>query len=174
MPSRIEKPKNAFKAHYLSKEVVRLTGLSKYMVSYLRQIELLVPIEPLDSRRSDKRPRYGKARLYTFSDILLGRSLCKLLSAGVSVKEIEEAVRVLREKLGGVPQDLVRTRVTMIGKRILIASPNEPPVELTADGQLAFSYMLDVKQLHGEASKVIAARHGMDERRVARHQKLLA
>lgn len=157
----------------MSKEVVRLTGLSKYMVTYLYRVGLLVPM-PCRQDQHASRPRYGKARLYTFSDILLGRSLRTLLAAGVSVKEIQEAVRVLRHKLGGVPHDLTKTRVTMVGKRVFVASPDEPPVELTADGQLAFSYMLDLGQLQSAASKVISARDDMDLRRVHRHRKSLA
>ena len=158
----------------MSKELAQLSGLSPYMVTYLRQVGLLVPVASETSQGSGERPRYGKARLYKFSDILLGRSLRKLLDAGVSVKEIEESVRVLREKLGGVPGDLTTTRVTIIGKRIFLAPPNEQPVELTADGQLAFSYMLDLEGLQHAASKVIASRDARDERRVARHQGAVA
>lgn len=156
----------------MSKELAHLSGLSGYMVTYLRQVGLLLPIGHETSTPAAQRPRYGKARLYRFSDVLLARSLRKLLDAGVSVKEIEESIRVLREKLGGVPRDLTTTRVTIIGKRIFVASPNEQPVELTADGQLAFSYMLDLKGLQQEAFKVIANRDGRDDRRVTRHRPL--
>jgi len=173
MVTKSSKNNDVVKAYYMSKELAYLTGLTHNMVTYLRRIELLVPLQPTN-RPQLNRPRYGKARLYTFSDVLLGRSLRKLLDAGVSVKEIQESIRVLRDKLGGVPRDLATARVTIVGKRIYLAPPHEHPVELTGDGQLAFSYMLDLKQLEGAASKIIAARDSSDNRRVVRQQGSLA
>ena len=164
--------KDVLRAYYMSKELAQLTGLTTYMVTYLRRIGLLVPAAP--DEPSLGRPRYGKARLYTFPDLLLGRSLRKLIDGGVSVKEIEQSVRVLRDKLGGVPRDLSTTRVTIIGKRIFFAMPHDPPVELTNDGQLAFSYMLDIDQIHESALRVITERDSTDRRRVGRQQNLLA
>jgi DNA-binding transcriptional MerR regulator len=174
MPTSCKKTAVALKAYYMSKEVAHLTGLTTYMVTYLGRIGLLIPVSPASDKGVLHRPQYGKARLYTFADLLLGRSLRKLLDAGVSVKEIEKSIRVLRDKLGGVPQDITNTRITIIGKRIYFAPPDQPPVELTGNGQLAFSYMLNIQQLQGAALKMLTARDSMDDRRVQRHERLLA
>jgi DNA-binding transcriptional MerR regulator len=165
-------PKNQIvKAHFLSKELANLCGLSGYMVSYLCRQGLLNPKILVAAQQPNSGRRFGKARLFSFADLLLGRSISKLLHAGVSVKHVHASMRVLEEKLGRARLDLTRARITIIGRQIYLESHGESPVDLTNDGQLAFSYMLELDQLRARADKVIAGRSKSDRQRVLRHSK---
>jgi DNA-binding transcriptional MerR regulator len=159
---------NSLKTHFLSKELSALSGLSHYMVSYLCRERLLKP-KVYSGKRQDAERRFGKARIFSFADVLLARSIRKLLIAGVSVKQIKVSIEVLEAKLGKAPDDLARLHVTIIGKRIYLEPSSGPPVELTHDGQLAFSYMLEVDQLRSEAGRLVASRTESDRDRVRRH-----
>lgn len=158
------------KTHFLSKELSALSGLSQYMVSYLCRERLLKP-KVLSGKRPDAERRFGKARLFSFADVLLARSIRKLLIGGVSVKQVQLSIQVLEAKLDKAPEDLTRLHVTIIGKRIYLEPPSGPPVELTHDGQLAFSYMLEVDQLRSEAGRLVAGRTESDRERVRRHSQ---
>ena len=156
------------KTHFLSKELSALSGLSQYMVSYLCRERLLKP-KVLSGNWHEAERRFGKARMFSFADVLLARSIRKLLVAGVSVKQVQLSIQVLEAKLGKAPEDLTRLHVTIIGKRIYLEPPSGPPLELTHDGQLAFSYMLEVDQLRAEAGRLVAGRTESDRERVRRH-----
>lgn len=166
MPARIDN----LKTHFLSKELSALSGLSQYMVSYLCRERLLKP-KVLSAERHGTERRFGKARLFSFADVLLARSIRKLLVAGVSVKQVQLSIQVLEAKLGKAPEDLTRLHVTIIGKRIYLEPSSGPPVDLTHDGQLAFSYMLEVDQLRSEAGRLVAGRTESDRERVRRHSE---
>lgn len=162
---------DTLKAHFLSKELAQLSGLTDYMVSYLRREELLKPKVLTGENRLDAGPRFGKARMFSFSDVLLARSIRKLLSAGVSVKQLRKSIEVLEGKLGKARQDLTRLHVTIIGKQIYVEPSGSAPVELTHDGQMAFSYMLELDQLRTEAGKLVTNRTTADRKRVRRHSQ---
>jgi DNA-binding transcriptional MerR regulator len=160
----------SLKTHFLSKELSALSGLSQYMVSYLCRERLLKP-KLVRGKRDNTERRFGKARMFSFADVLLARSIRKLLIAGVSVKQVHRSIQVLEAKLGQAPEEFTRLHVTIIGKRIYLEPPNGPPVELTHDGQLAFSYMLEVDQLRSEAGRLVAGRTESDRERVRRHSE---
>lgn len=161
---------DSLKTQFLSKELSALSGLSQYMVSYLCRERLLKP-KALSGKCNDGERRFGKARIFSFADVLLARSIRKLLIAGVSVKQVQLSIQVLEAKLDKAPEDLSRLHVTIIGKRIYLEPLGEPPVELTQDGQLAFSYMLEVDQLRSEAGRLVAGRTESDRERVRRHSQ---
>jgi len=144
-----------------------LSGLSSYMVTYLCRTELLRPSITLIDTLA--RSGYGRARLFSFSDVLLARSLAKLLAAGVSVEAIRTSVAVLEQKLGKEPGSLITTPVSIVGEQIYLEALDGAPVALSQHGQMVFSYMLDVDQIRVDASKVVTARSKADKARVSRH-----
>jgi DNA-binding transcriptional MerR regulator len=129
------------KHYFTSDDLVRYTGLSRHMVNYLCRYGILEPTLSSERRR-------GLRRRFSYTDLLLGRSIGHLLSAGVSVLALRQALSTLRKKLSAVPLALFDSRsIAIVGNDVYISKPGQPPVELTADGQLAFQFVLDARQL---------------------------
>lgn len=156
------------KTHYLSKELAKLSGLSGYMVSYLCREGLLRPKVKVRAATLVASRGYGRARMFSFADVLLARSIRKLLDAGVSTRQVRTSIRVLEQKLGQLPYDLVNARVTIVGKTIYLETRLSAPIELTSDGQMAFSYMLDLRQIRSRADRLVSERTVSDRGRIIR------
>ena len=130
------------KHHFTSNDLVRYAGLSRHMVNYLCRYGILEPTLSSERRR-------GLRRRFSYTDLLLGRSIGHLLSAGVSVLALRQALSTLRDKLSAVPLASFESRsIVIVGNAVYISKPGQPPVELTSDGQLAFQFVLDARQLH--------------------------
>lgn len=125
------------KEHFTVGELVKFTGLSPHMVNYLCRHELLVPT--LSELR-----RRGVKRCFSYADLLLGRSIAKLLNAGVSVLALRKALQTLHGLIGEIPLTAFDTRKVAIGgDSVYLAEPGEPVVDLSSRGQLAFQFVLD-------------------------------
>ena len=120
-------PESAPKEVYSRAEVRRLLGLRE--------------------RRLQSWERQGLAprlSIYTFSDIIVLRTLTRLREAGVPVLKIREAVAALREKLDLGTDPLKELKIFSDGKRIAVqvgASKMEP-----VSGQLLLDF--DPAELH--------------------------
>jgi hypothetical protein len=92
--------------------------------------------------------RRGLVRKFSYADLLLGRAVATLLSAGVSVIALRRALGTLRRKLKAVPLAAFQSRaIAIVGSGVYIAEPGESLIDLSADGQLAFHFVLDAGQL---------------------------
>lgn len=129
------------KDHFTTDDLVRYTRLSRHMVNYLCRYGILAATLSPERRR-------GMRRKFSYADLLLGRAVAKLLSAGVSVMALQRALRTLRRKIGAVPFAIFESRaIAIVGNGVYISEPNEPLIELTAQGQMAFQFVLDATQL---------------------------
>jgi hypothetical protein len=118
-------------------DIVRYADLSSYMVGYLCRYRILRPTLSTVRRR-------GVRRRFSFEDLLLARAIAKLLSAKVELSSVRSALRTLRSKMTGVPPSVLATKqIVILGKSVYLTRLGESAVELTADGQLAFHFMLD-------------------------------
>jgi DNA-binding transcriptional MerR regulator len=125
-------------------DLIRLADLpSRHMVAYLCRCELLHPSLSRERKR-------GRARQFSFQDIVLARVLSKLLSNGVSVANLKRALGTLREKLRITPERMRLQHVAIIGQKVFMSETPSIITELTADGQLAFCFMLQVDDLLAE------------------------
>lgn len=130
-----------------TKDVVRHSGLSAHMVGYLCRSGILRPTLSKVRRR-------GLRRRFSFADLLLARSIAKLLAAKVEVSAIRGALRTLRSKVESVPPAVLATRrIVIIGRAVYLTRPGADAVELTADGQLAFQFMLDTTGVRAREPK---------------------
>jgi DNA-binding transcriptional MerR regulator len=129
------------KAHFTTDDLVRYAKLSRHMVNYLCRYGVLEPTLSTERRR-------GLDRKFSYADLLLGRAVATLLSAGVSVIALRSALNTLRRKLKAVPLALFQSRaIAIVGSGVYISEPDQPLVDLTANGQLAFHFVLDATQL---------------------------
>jgi DNA-binding transcriptional MerR regulator len=129
-------------------DIVRYSNLSSHMVGYLCRYRILRPTLSTVRRR-------GVRRRFSFEDLLLARAIAKLLSAKVELSSVRSALRTLRSKMIGVPPSVLATKqIVILGKSVYLTRLGESAVELTADGQLAFHFMLDTTDVrtHARAS----------------------
>jgi hypothetical protein len=129
------------KDHFTTHDLVRYAKLSRHMVNYLCRYRVLEPTLSTERRR-------GLGRRFSYADLLLGRAVATLLSAGVSVIALRRTLGTLRRKLTAVPLALFQSRaIAIVGSGVYISEPGQPPVDLTANGQLAFHFILDASQI---------------------------
>jgi DNA-binding transcriptional MerR regulator len=120
-----------------TRDIVRHSKLSVHMVGYLCRSGILCPTLSKIRRR-------GLRRRFSFADLLLARAIAKLLNAKVEISAIRAALRTLRSKLDKIPPPVLATRrVIIIGRAVYLTNKDAAVVELTAQGQLAFHFMLD-------------------------------
>lgn len=146
--------------HFLTGELRELAGLTKPMVDYLCRHGLLQP------SKSPRRERgYGKRRRFDFSDVLLARSIRKLLDADVSVLSMRTALIQLRQLLG--EQATLRDRRIVICDGVPhLTQPDRPPVNLLSGGQMTFSFVLDIKDTWRKAEPLAIRRKESERARI--------
>ena len=110
-----------------------LAGLSVPMVDYLCRTGVVHP------SASQRRVR-GKVRRFTFADLVLLRTLAALLSRGISVARIKEALKTLRRRYPVSSEDVLAERYLVTdGKWVFFKGKNAPLEEVNRGGQFAFS-----------------------------------
>ena len=128
----------ALKKQFSSRDLAALSGLSAHMVNYLCRCDVLRP--SLSSER-----RHGVPLKFSFADVVLTRAIARLLDAGASVIALKRALSTLRRKLQGVSQDALRNRrVVIVGQSVYLPDDDARIIDLTANGQIAFDFVLDV------------------------------
>jgi DNA-binding transcriptional MerR regulator len=150
---------------FYSGEVQQLSGLSKHMVDYLCRHGVLTV------SRSQARG-YGKRRRFNFTDILLARSIRELLQAGVSVLSMRTALDELRRQLhSDSPATLRDKRVVIRGGVPYLSRLDDPPTDLLARGQMAFSFVLEIEDLWQKAGPLHEQREAAKWSRIERALK---
>ena len=120
-----------------TEDIVRHSKLTTHMVGYLCRYEILCPSLSRTRQR-------GLRRRFSFADLLLARAIATLLSAKVEVMSVRKALQTLRSKIERIPPSVLAShRVVIVGQAVYLNEPNNRVIELTADGQLAFQFMLD-------------------------------
>ena len=131
---------------------------SPHMINYLIRNEIIEPSVP--------RPRgKGKKRLFTFGDVVRLKLIRKILDQKISVKHLKKAIQTSRDlKLlsfsdSGIfsGENPVKYMVSD-GKNLYFKKNHKGVINLTLGGQMAFSFMLDLDQIHQEISKKAASK----------------
>jgi DNA-binding transcriptional MerR regulator len=128
---------------YTTKEVVKLSGLSKTTLDYLVRSGLSVP------SRSKKKGKRGAPRLYSFGDIVTLRAIKELLEAGISVIQLRRSLNRLfvgknEITVGKIPSKYLVTD----GKDLYYWDKDEVLENLSCGGQLAFAFIIDIVPVH--------------------------
>lgn len=133
-------PNRTFRIH----EAVALTGFSKYMLDYLAREKIFAPQEAAPSR--------GKARQYSFADLVLLRALHHLCQDRGRVRHLREALKRFRDEFGSLAVgQKVRQLLFVQGNELCVRSAAEAGRELRT-GQLTFSFMVDLERIVEEVS----------------------
>jgi DNA-binding transcriptional MerR regulator len=109
--------------------VHKLVGISYRQLDYWARTGLVTP----SVRAADGS---GTQRLYSFTDVVELRIIKRLLDAGVSLRQIRDAIGYLRKESGGKP--LSDITLMSDGNRIYACHSNEEVVDVLSNGQAVF------------------------------------
>jgi DNA-binding transcriptional MerR regulator len=131
--------------------VIKLVGISYRQLDYWARTSLVTP----SVRAADGS---GTQRLYSFTDVVELRIIKRLLDAGVSLRQIRDAIGYLRQEAGGKP--LSDVTLMSDGNRIYACHSGEEVVDVLSHGQAVFGIAVgrvwadtegDLAHLPGEA-----------------------
>ena len=109
--------------------VYKLVGITYRQLDYWARTGLVTP----SVRAADGS---GTQRLYSFTDVVELRIIKRLLDAGVSLRQIRDAIGYLRKESGGKP--LSDITLMSDGSRIYACHSNEEVVDVLSNGQAVF------------------------------------
>jgi DNA-binding transcriptional MerR regulator len=109
--------------------VINLVGITYRQLDYWARTGLVTP----SVRAADGS---GTQRLYSFTDIVELRIIKRLLDAGVSLRQIRDAIGYLRKESGGKP--LSDITLMSDGHRIYACHSGEEVIDVLSGGQAVF------------------------------------
>jgi DNA-binding transcriptional MerR regulator len=109
--------------------VYKLVGITYRQLDYWARTGLVTP----SVRAADGS---GTQRLYSFTDVVELRIIKRLLDAGVSLRQIRQAIGYLRKESGGKP--LSDVTLMSDGNRIYACHSNQEVVDVLSHGQAVF------------------------------------
>lgn len=136
---------------YTTAQATRIAGFkSPMMVEYLYREGVVVP-----SIRAN--PGRGRSCLYNFGDLVLLRTVRRLLESKLPVSKLTRALDTLRKKFSelGPESEIARYLITD-GKNVLLHNNPSHLVELNKDGQLAFAFIVDIHDARADISADIS------------------
>jgi len=119
--------------------VIKLVGITYRHLDYWARTGLVTPsVRAADGSSTQ--------RLYGFTDVVELRIIKRLLDAGVSLRQIRDAIGDLRKESGGKPlsYDTLRNVTLMSnGNRIYVCRSHEKIMDVLSNGQAVFAINLD-------------------------------
>jgi len=134
-------------AVFTSRQVTAITHVSQRQLAYWRKTELLFP-----SLRSGG----GHAR-YTFTDLIILRTIKQLIDAGVSLQQIRRSIHSLRNYLPTLPFPLHEMTLVATGDVIIVM--HDGAAFDTLSGQ---QWIFPVAQLVRDSKQAIKKSHPSD------------
>jgi len=148
----VPKPK-AFANAFTRREIAQLSGLTLPMVNHLALFGYL------QAAYRPGREGRGSPRYYSYRDLVIARLISRLSSAGVELKRLKDSLVDLQrhemwDALG--PSGTLPLLVVSDG-RVFLPERDGAIRDLSAGGQLAFAFVLDLAETEGNLLD------GMDE-----------
>lgn len=125
-------------------QAAHVSGLSTHMVNYLCRIGVVVPTATPNRGR-------GRARRFTFGDVVFLRVMAKLLHHGISVSRLTKGLKALYAG-GGVSRAIGMSAYLVTDGRTLFFR-NRDLIEIIETKQLAFAFVLELADLRAEVSQ---------------------
>src|SRR5690348_11881776 len=104
-------------------------------------------------------PGRGGRRRYTFGDVVVLRVLSHLLRCGISVAKLKRGLEALRQRHQEITAGRLPGRYLVTdGKTIYFSVHRNAVEELTAAGQLAFAFVVELKAVRNDVLKRIESK----------------
>ncbi len=133
-----------------ARKAARVCGYdSVYMLDYLQRSGVFVPSD----RKGQKR---GKGRRYDFRELVVLKTISELLRNGASVAALKKSLLAFQKAKWDADKtslqhegEAVRYFVVSAGQ-IYFAQSKDTLFDLSKDGQMAFSFVVDLDRIHTE------------------------
>lgn len=143
---------------FSASQAARLSGLTLAMVNYLCRNGVVAP-------SGGGQRGHGRARKYSFGDVVALRLVAKLSASGVSPLRLRRGLEGLRKHHPQITlTSLPGSHVVTNGDELYVRQEGKP-IERAFDGQFAFAFVIElatlqreVAQAAGLSSKATAAR----------------
>lgn len=133
------------------REAAELSGLRPPMVDYLCRQGILPPTGPTTGPRSR-----GRARSYTFGDVVMLRVLAGLLRSGISVARLKRSLEALRKFHPEItPTSLPSRYLVTDGQRVFLRNKANALETLDRNGQLVFAFVIELRSVRDEVARQI-------------------
>ncbi len=126
-----------------------------HMINYLIRTGI---IEPSIETRKGR----GNKRLFSFTDLVKLKMIKQILDQKISIKKLKDAIEKSKElkslnanKRGVYAGENPIRFMVSDGKDIYFRKYPEEIIVLTMKGQMAFSFMLDISEIHNDLKKKI-------------------
>lgn len=120
----------------------KLSGLSTSMVDYLCRTKIVVPA-------TGKRGR-GRKRKYTFAEVVVLRSVSKLLKAGLDVCKLGKAIKTLRVHHPEITPDTLPSAYLVTNGQEIFFRQESGIIECLSSGQFAFAFVIEIAAVRKE------------------------
>jgi DNA-binding transcriptional MerR regulator len=141
-------------------KAAELAQLSVPMLDYLCRTDVVVP------SITGKRGR-GRARYYSFGDVVILRAVARLLENGISVHHLRRGLKNLRRHHPEFSPTQVPTRLLVTDGASLLLRERADVVEDLNKGQLAFGFIVELAAVHKEVITRERSRAGSRPRKRA-------
>jgi DNA-binding transcriptional MerR regulator len=121
------------------------TGLSRSMLTYLAHQQIVRPSETGS-------PKRGRRRLYSFADLILLRAIARLLEQGIEVKRLRRPLQKLQVEFNSQQEFATAIKYLVTDGVDVFTVQGEDAIANALTGQLAFAFLLDVRQLNDEVT----------------------
>lgn len=164
--------KNAFRPDELSE----ITGIQPAMINFLIRQGYLQPSyrEDYDLPTRSKRQPRGNTRYFSYRDLLIAKTIQRLVDAGVQLVRVKEALKELREDkhwlatTRGVTVERVISWLVTDGKDIYLRDDTGFLEVLRKGHQRAFSFVIEMKSIRS------AVCHGIESSRFPECRKKIS
>lgn len=95
-------------------------------------------------------PGRGRKRKYSFTDVVMLRALNRLLSKGISVARLKEALKQLNAYKVISPTTLSEKFLVTDGNTLYWKKDETTLLQLHDDGQFAFAFIIDIETIRNE------------------------
>jgi DNA-binding transcriptional MerR regulator len=140
--------KSSLKNSFSSKQASEFSELSMAMVNYLFRTGLMVPAI---GRKRGK----GIERKYSFGDLVILKSIAKLLDAGVSVLRLKKALVNLRKLHADITLDNIPGAYLVTDGKDVYLKQSNGVLELLVNGQMGFVFVVDIESVRKDAVSYI-------------------
>lgn len=132
------------------------TGLSRSMLTYLAHQQIVRPSETRD-------PARGRRRLYSFGDLILLRAIARLLEQGIEVRRLRPKLQKLQREFNSPQEFATALKYLVTDGADVFTVEGTDAITSVMTGQLAFAFLLDIRQLNDEV---------LNRKRSPTHQQL--
>ena len=128
-------------------EAAALSGLSTHMITYLGRYDILQP-------SGTSSPRRGRARRYTFCDIIFLKVIAILLDKGIEIKRLRKSLQIAKDEVSkwidirSAPAKLLITD----GTELFVVSQSDNKAA-NLSGQLVLSFVFNLHNTHEDISR---------------------